>query len=318
MRYPTTSGMMVAALCIGDAMAGPAHAHLHKKVHEKRSVNWSDLPWNDMGIDWAAAYAAGQHTSTVAPVPTTTAAPAPVVPTTTTAAAPVATTKASSIVSDVENTVAGLWNGLVGVSNALTSFGASTAASGSTGDNYYGNCGSPYGSNVIKVSSPSGYQFTNTFVNTQSVSITVNIWQKVGPDGQPLSGSALAPTDTTLTFVLAPGASQTVAFQDNTQVAFAQAVSAFTASGAYATTWGENNWSSTAGCGFDVSAIMNPAGNNFDMTISAKEVPDISAASPATNMWLTANDPVGGSDGSVYIPGSIGSCTLTTTLGGTI
>ena len=272
-----------------------------------------------MGIDWAAAYAAGQHTSTtVAPVPTTAAV---VVPTTTAAAAPVATTASTSInniVSDVENPVAGLWNNLVGVSNALTSFGASTAASGSTGDNYYGNVGLPYGSNVIKVSSTSGYQFTNTFVNTQSVSITVNIWEKVGPDGQPLSGSALAPTDTTLTFVLAPGGSQTVAFQDNTQIAFAQAVSSFTASGAFATTWGECNWSSAAGCGYDVSAIMNPAGNNYAMTISSKEVPDISSANPATNMWLTATDPVGDSDGSVWIPGSIGSCTLTTRMGGTL
>lgn len=309
---------MVAALCIGDAMAGPAHAHLHKKIHEKKDVNWSALPWNHMGIDWAAAYAAGQHTSTtVAPVPTTAAA---VVPTTTAAAAPVATTASSSInniVSDVENTVAGLWNDLVGVSNALTSFGASTAASGSTGDNYYGNVGSPYGSNVIKVSSSSGYQFTNTFVNKQSVSITVNVWQKVGPDGQALSGSALAPKDTTLTFVLAPGASQTVAFQDNTQVAFAQAVSSFTASGSFATTWGECNWSSAGGCGYDVSAIENANGNNFDMTISSKEVPDISAANPPTNMWMTATEPIGNSDGSVWIPGSIGSCTLTTTFAGT-
>jgi len=313
--------MMMAALCIGDALASPAHAHLHQKIHEKKSVDWTALPWNDMGIDWSAAYAAGQHTSTTfAPVPTTAA---PVVPTTTAAATPVATTASTSnalsdVVSDVENTAAGLWNGIVGVSNALTSFGASTAASGSTGDNYYGNVGSPYGSCVIKVSSASGYQFTNTFVNTQSVSITINIWLKVGPDGQALSGSALAPTDTTLTFVLAPGASQTVAFQDNTQIAFAQAVSSFTASGAFATTWGECNWSSAAGCGYDVSAIMNPAGNNYAMTISSKEVPDISSANPATNMWLTATNPVGDSDGSVYIPASIGSCTLKTVMGGQV
>jgi hypothetical protein len=60
-----------------------------------------------MGIDWSAAYAAGQHTSTTfAPVPTTAA---PVVPTTTAAATPVATTASTSnalsdVVSDVENT----------------------------------------------------------------------------------------------------------------------------------------------------------------------------------------------------------------------
>jgi len=35
MRYSTTS-IVLAAMTIGEAVAGPAHAHLHRKVHEKK------------------------------------------------------------------------------------------------------------------------------------------------------------------------------------------------------------------------------------------------------------------------------------------
>jgi hypothetical protein len=323
MRYPTTSGMMVVALCIGDAMAGPAHAHLHKKIHEKRSVNWSDLPWNDMGIDWAAAYAAGQHTSTVAPVPTTTAAPAPVVPTTTSAAAPVATTAASSInsiISDVESDVATLFDGLVALANDLVAFGEATLSSG-TDVGKIGNIGAPQGSNCIKVSSTAGYQYTNNFINTSNAPLTVVLWNKAfspsgsASDAQANMGAFVATKTPTLTFALAPGASQLVAFQEDTQIGWTVATSATTSAGAFDNTWGEGNFASD-GCGFDVSAIVNTAGNDYDMAISAAEVSEISAANPPTNMWLTASDPVGDSNGSVYIPASFGTCTLTTKLNG--
>jgi len=316
---------MVAALCIGDAMAGPAHVHLHRNVHEKKDVNWSALKWNDMGIDWAAAYAAGQHTSTtVAPVAATAA---PVVPTTTTSAAPVATTTAStsnavnSIVSDVESSVATLFEGLVGLANDFVSFGEATLSSGSDIDKV-GNIGYPQGSNCIKVSSTAGYQYTNNFINTSGSSLTVVIWNKAysssgsAADAEANMGAFVAPKTPTLTFALAAGASQLVAFQDDTQIGWTVATSATTAAGAFDNTWGEGNLGSD-GCGFDVSAIVNTAGNNYDMTISAAEVSEISAAQPATNMWLTASDPVGDSNGSVFIPASFGTCTLTTKLGGT-
>jgi hypothetical protein len=283
------------------------------------SVNWSDLPWNDMGIDWAAAYAAGQHTSTVAPVPTTTAAPAPVVPTTT-AAAPVATTAASSVVSDVENSVATLFDGLVGLANDFVAFGEATLSSG-TDVGKIGNIGSPQGSNCIKVSSTAGYQYTNNFINTSGAPLTLVLWNKAyspsgsASDAQANMGAFVATKTPTLTFALAPGASQLVAFQDDTQVGWAVATSATTSAGAIDNSWGEGNFGSD-GCGFDVSAIVNTAGNNYDMTISAAEVSEISCANPPTNMWMTASEPIGDSNGSVFIPASFGTCTLTTKLNG--
>jgi len=277
-----------------------------------------------MGIDWSSAWAAGQRAkSTTAPVasPTTTTAPAvkEAVVTTTAKAAEstgttTTTTSTESTAESLLDDIAERWEGLVGASNSRTKFGTSTAASGSTGDDYYGNVGSPYGSNIIKVSSTSGYDFTNTFHNTQSKAITINIWQKVGPDMRVLSGSALAPKNTTLTFVLAAGAKQTVAFQGNTQIAWAQACSSIATSGAYATTWGEANFVST-GSGYDVSAIMNAAGNNYAMTITSTEAPKCTS-SMTENMWLTDTTPVGDSNGSCYIAQS--TATLTTVMGGTV
>jgi hypothetical protein len=282
-----------------------------------------------MGIDWSSAWAAGQHTSTAAAVVAATTA-APVVAATTTAAAVVvaattaatkaaATTSASlsSTVSSLESSLLNnlelLWDGLVGASNYRTAFGEATSASGSTGDNYVGNVGFPYGSNVIHASS-SDSDYTITFKNTASSGMTINVWQKIGPDGQVLSGSALAPKNTTLTFYLASGASHVVAIQENTQVAWAEACSDFTASGAYATTWGEANFVST-GSGYDVSAIMNPNDNNYDMTITSTEAPDCTS-SRTENFWLTASDPVGDSNGSCYIAQS--TAHLTVEMGGTI
>lgn len=273
-----------------------------------------------MGIDWSSAWAAGQKTAAPAPAPTTTAPAAAVTTpanspaveiqqaaseTTTTSPAPVASSPAST---------GELWNGIVGVSNDRTSFGSATSALGSVGDFYVGNTGSPYGSNIIKVASGAGYDFTNTFVNTQSVGITVNIWQKVGPDMQPLSGSALAPKKTTLTFYLAPGAEQTVAFQANTQIGWAQACSETSVSGSFATTWGEANFV-PSGSGYDVSAIMNPNNNNYAMTITSSEA-QACTSSRTENYWLTASDPVGDSNGSCFIAQS--TATLRTVMGGTI
>ncbi|CZR55287.1 related to Allergen Asp f 4 [Phialocephala subalpina] len=323
MRYSTASGMVMAALSIGEAVAGPAHAHLHRKIHEKKDVDWATLNWDDMGIDWSSAWAAGQATKTSAAVAEATAATvatttaAAVVAATTSAAAAKATASSSSLSTDLSSLIDDvelLFDSLVGISNTRTSFGSSTAASGSTGDNYLGNVGSPYAANIMKVSSAADYDYTITFTNTKGSGMTVNVWQKVGPDMQLLSGSALAPKNTSLTMYLAKGASQTVAFQENTQIGWAEACSDLAESGAYATTWGEANFVST-GSGYDVSAIMNPNNNNYDMTITSEEAPACTS-SRTENMWLTATDPVGTSDGSCYIAQS--SAHLTVEMGGTV
>jgi len=315
MRYSTTTALVLAAFTIGDAMAGPTHAHLHRKAHEKKDV---DINWNDLGIDWSSAWAEGQKKTSVAPAPTSTTAAAPA-PATTSAAPTGATFKekpnsSNSIVDDLED----LWNGIVGASNDRTSFGSSrilgggsSGGAGLAGDFENGNIGSPYGSNIIKVASTEGYDFTNTFVNTQSKAISINIWNKGGSDLQPLSGASLAPKDTALTFTLAPGAKQVVAFADVSYVAWAQPCSETTFAGSFSTTWGEAKFQST-GSGYDVSAINNSA-NDYKMTITSEENPGCTSDKDQ-NMWLTDSTPVGGSNGSCYVPGS--KMHLTTKMGG--
>jgi len=317
MRYSTTTGLVLAALGVGEVMAGPAHAHFHKKAHEKKDL--ADINWNELGIDWSSAWAAGQKTA----APTATQAAA-----TTTAAAKAKATPAGAafkeaapsssvgIADDLED----LFDGLVGASNTRTSFGdyykipGGSAKSGalSEGDNFTGNVGKPYGSNVMKVTSTSGYDFTATFINTQSKAITINVWNKGGPNYDNLSGASLAPKDTTLTFYLSPGAKQVVAFMKDSQIGWAEACST-NSWGAFDTTWGEANFVPT-GSGFDVSAIPNSKGNTYNMSIVSKEVSCVSDMTQ--NMWLAAYTPVGGSDGSCYVPGS--TMHLTVKMGGNV
>ncbi|KAM3065444.1 hypothetical protein ACMFMG_011437 [Clarireedia jacksonii] len=329
MRYSTTA-VVLAAMAVGEAVAGPTHIHKHRHLHEKKSpdVDWKALDWEDMGIDWSSAYAKGQasKTSAAAVVADATSAPASSAASVTSSVVAAASTAASSaaaavtssgsltgdITGDIIGEIEGLFNKLVGCSNARKEFGEIVAASGVTGDFYRGNFGSPYGANVIKISSKASYAYTAEFINTQSKSITVNIWNKVGPDLQDLSGSALAPKNTTLTFVLAAGASQIVAFQENSQVAWAEACSETAASGAYATTWGEANFVKT-GSGYDMSAIMNANGNDYNMSISSAEAPQCTS-DPTQNYWLTDTQPIGNSDGSCFIAQS--TATLKVVMGG--
>ncbi|KAF7911159.1 uncharacterized protein EAF01_002667 [Botrytis porri] len=337
MRYSTTA-IVLAAMSIGEAVAGPTHVHRHK--HDKKAAvvdDWSALDWAKMSINWSSAYEAGQASKTVAAAAASTdssstatavdnlaenkiaayTTSASVAASTTAAASSSKTssakssaTSSSSLLDDIEE----LFDELVGASNGRTSFGAVVAAAGGTTDNYYGNYGHPYGSNVIKADSSASYSYTVNFVNTQSKKITVNIWNKVGPDMQPLSGSALAPKNTTLTVTIPAGGSQKVAFDEDSQVAWAQACSSTAASGAFDTTWGEAQFLKT-GSGYDMSAIMNSAGNNYNMTITSEEAPACTS-DPTQNYWLTATQPIGNSDGSCYISQS--TATLTVIMGGTM
>ena len=268
----------------------------------------------------ASATTTASATSTAAAeVAATPTAASPSAQSSVVAQASSSSSSSSSSSNSIESTVENLFAGLVGLSNSLTAFGPGIAPVGTPGDNYFGNYGGKganYGSNVIKVDSVGSYQFTNTFKNSQSQSITVNVWNKVGPDYQVLSGSALAPTKTTLTFVLPPGGSQVVAFQNVSNIGWAQATDQKTESGAFQTTWGEANFVE-GGSGYDVSAINNPS-NDYHMTITSEESP--SCTSDITqNYWKTASEPVGmldgtNTDGSCYVPAT--SMHLTTTMGG--
>jgi hypothetical protein len=311
--------MILAAMTVGEALAGPTHAHKHRHLQKKDyDVDWSTLDWNDMGIDWSSAWAAGQHTSTTAAavVPTTTSAAPVVAPAATTAAAPAASHTAAGAAADSEgavlNEVATLFNNLVGIANSFTSFGASTTASGSDVGSI-GNIGLPQGSNMIKVSSTEGQAFTATFINTSGGDITIAIWNKAYSttgnvaDAQANLGSCVAPTTPILTFALAPTQRQIVAFLADSQIGFSQVTDRIAESGAFAISWGEVNFM-TSGSGYDLSAIMNSEGNNYNMTISSLESSCIS--NQYQNFWLTASDPVGSSDGSCYIAQSTATLTV--------
>ncbi|KAF7938905.1 uncharacterized protein EAE98_001242 [Botrytis deweyae] len=340
MRYSTTA-IVLAAMSIGEAVAGPTHVHRHK--HEKKAAvveDWTALDWAEMGINWSSAYEAGKasktaaaaaastdssstadnlaenkvaayHTTSASVAASTTAASSS---TTSSAKSSATSSSSSSLLDNIEDDIDDLFDALVGASNSRTTFGSVVAAAGGTTDFYYGNYGQPYGSNVIKADSSASYSYTVNFVNTQSKKITVNIWNKVGPDMQPLSGSALAPKNTTLTITIPSGGSQKVAFDEDSQVAWAQACSSTAASGAFDTTWGEAQFLKT-GSGYDMSAIMNSAGNNYNMTITSEEAPACTS-DPTQNYWLTATEPIGNSDGSCYISQS--TATLTVIMAGTM
>ncbi|RDW73215.1 hypothetical protein BP6252_07122 [Coleophoma cylindrospora] len=323
MRYSIASAALLSAITIGEVMAGPtnlAHRHLHNKkdvVDVVKREDWVVAVIDGATVSWINNYF-GPSSSTTATTSTSTAAAHVAAAAATTTSAAAAASTSTSALSDalagIDSTITALWKDLVGISNDLTKFGASSTTSGSTGDNYYGNCGSPYGSNIIKVASRGTNTYTIDYINTSDEDMTVVIWNKIGPDMQVLSGSALAPTRPTLTFALSPGSSQMVAFAEDSQIAFAQACDTLAASGAFATTWGECNFVKS-GTGYDVSAIMNAAGNTYNMTITSVEAPSCTS-SMTENMWLTATDPVGTSDGSCYIAQS--TAQLTVQMGGTV
>ncbi|KAL3422179.1 Allergen Asp f 4 [Phlyctema vagabunda] len=325
MRYSFATAALLSAMAVTEVVAGPAH-HVHRHLHEKKEIvnvekrdnmvyatidgklaSWVNNFFGETATTASAASAA------TAPAVNAAKVSATATKSSTTAKATSASDLIDTITDGIDDAVSDLWNDLKGFSNDLTEFGASTVASGALGDFYSGNCGSPYGSNMIKVSSRSGYDFTNEFINTSGETITVVVWNKIGSDGQILSGSALAPKSPALTFALKPGKSQIVAFDDNSQVGWAQATSDLAFSGAFATTWGEGQFRKE-GSGVDVSAIMNAKGNNYNMSITTSEISCISDMTQ--NMWLTDTTPVGDSNGSCYIPGS--TATVTTTMGGTV
>jgi hypothetical protein len=284
------------------------------------SVDYSQIDYSKLDVDWAAAYAAGQASKTaVAAVAATAAAPAAAVAGA--AFAEKAGSKVSSAVAAASSIVksAGssleILGGVVGFSNHLTSFGGLSTKSYAVGDHAVNNVGTPYGSNIIKVDSAEGYDFTNTFVNTQKQAITIYVWNKVGADGQDLSGSTDAPKKCALTFSLAPGASQTIAVQENSNIGWAEATTSLRKdSGSFDTSYGEVTFLSK-GSGYDLSAIPNTAGNVYDMSITSVEAPACTS-DMTQNYWLTATQPIGNSDGSCFISQS--TAHLTTKMGGNV
>ena len=281
------STLLVAALGLDGVLAQPANRQ--KQRRDLADVNWKDAA-NYAGVDWNTVnYGNGAAASTpvaaastpvvaVADSTTTSAAAATTAP----AAQPAYTSKKGSPIHHhhnnhnsapkATNVVA---NSAVSSSSGSKSFGGVTSPKDNGNkDEYIGNVGIPYGSNMIlldSVDQAKTYKYSNTFTNPTPDKISVIVWNKSGKDGQPQSGMSLPPT---LTFSLGPKESKAVAFDENSQVAFAQDCARDPMKGNLPDcTWGEADFGDLRNggwSGYDRSSIPNSAGNTGLLTISCE------------------------------------------------
>ena len=273
------STLLLAALSLECALAQPAHhrrAHRHKRDVGAREVGDIVTATIDGKIvQWVNEYGGpgGQPTPTpAAETPTTTA-------TTTAATTPSSTpTHSSSPTPDKpesESHPSSSSSSQGSSSSPQLKFGGiSSPKDNGNKDEYIGNVGIPYGSNMLKlenVEDAKNFKYSNTFNNPTGDKISVIVWNKSGKDGQPQSGMSLPPN---LKFDIPAGQSVAVAFDENSQVAFAQDCERDPQKGNLPNcTWGEvdfgdirnGGWS-----GYDRSSIPNSAGNTGLLTIACE------------------------------------------------
>ena len=173
------------------------------------------------------------------------------------------------------------------------------------------NVGSPYNSNMqlIEPGEKSQFKYTNTFTNTTNEPQTVTLWNKTGEHGGPNDGQNFDKS-TPKTFTLQPGQSQTVAFDNNSSVAWAVSKDGSVSPGVNSgQTWGEATFgnSGTGWSGYDTSQI-SPAGHNGRMSIK-DEATGVTVTE--ANAWQTPQDDPAGHD--IGVPA--GPLHLSTTLG---
>lgn len=157
---------------------------------------------------------------------------------------------------------------------ASVGFGQRTLPIGS-GDNYRGNVGIPYGSNIIEIPAYAAddYRHVVQFNGVPGESWTVVIWNKYGPDGVMNGWFGNACHD----FHLTGSQSRFFAFDDDSQGGWAAARGSLIpldANGGYATTWGEFDFGSRINhgwSGFDVSAI---AAQGAQLDVQGMEICD--------------------------------------------
>ena len=172
---------------------------------------------------------------------------------------------------------------------------------------------------MMLVSTVDGYTYTNTFQNTGSSSMDIIIWNKAGNPSLPAPGNganAGQSNPPNLGFTLPAGASQIVAFDANSQVAWSQDCSRNSDDGAPDCTWGEGdfgNASNEGWSGYDVSLIQNSAGNNLAMSITSSAQNAGQASSNTENDWTSADQSNQGAGGS--IPPTANPVRLLTTYG---
>lgn len=158
------------------------------------------------------------------------------------------------------------------------------------------NVGTPYNSNIqlIDQGQKSQFKYTNTFTNNTDKPQTITLWNKTGENGNPNDGQNFDKSKP-VTFTLQPGQSQSLAFDNNTSVAWSVSKDGSAKPGANSgQTWGEATFgnSTTGWSGFDTSQI-SPAGHNGKMSIkndaTGKTVTE-------ANAWQTEKDDPAGKD----------------------
>ncbi|EAW12182.1 putative allergen [Aspergillus clavatus NRRL 1] len=192
-------------------------------------------------------------------------------------------------------------------------FGGRTAPSGAD-ITYAGNVGSPWGSNIIEISesdAPS-YKHVAQFKGQNSETWNVVFWNKYGPDGKMTGWYG----NSALSLTLGPGETKYVAFDEDTNGGFAAAAGSIPtdSNGAYASTWGEFDFSSTGNTGwsgFDVSAIVP---QNAGLKVQGMQICDAHGgtcstitpgAASVSNAYTTAETNVGGIGGNISGGGPI-------------
>ncbi|KAL8669030.1 MAG: hypothetical protein Q9168_006363 [Polycauliona sp. 1 TL-2023] len=317
MRYQLIA---LAALSLESALAQPAHRHHHKARRDVQGVDWTKavagVDWSTVKYDNPAYNTPGKSAPVqqqkqaakvvnVVPVPAqpspVAAQPSPVAAQPSPVAAqpsPVAagsdnSAGSSSSPSDVSGVIGG----------AKGKFGGTTPGHlmpGGTEDQYYGNIGAPYGSNMMAINTGDvdKYKYTNTFKNTGSNPLTIIIWNKNGRDGAPQSGMCEEPN---MKFTVPAGQSQAVAFDENTLASFSRDCTRKAPANIPDCVWGELSFgsempavnghaASNKASGFDRSSI--PGGANEVMTITCascdQQARDDTKSAKGTNEWNSA------------------------------
>ncbi|EJD49894.1 hypothetical protein AURDEDRAFT_182656 [Auricularia subglabra TFB-10046 SS5] len=200
----------------------------------------------------------------------------------------------------------------------IDGFGGRTPGHGS-GIGYVGNVGNPWGSNIITVdaSIADQYKYTVKFVGSGNMGQPYRVvaWNKIGPDGG-LNGWY---GNSAVSFSLAPGGVQYVAFDENSQGGFGAAPGNALPKdqfGGYDCTWGEFDFGSgvnSGWSGFDVSMIQAQAAGAHvqgmrmcDVTSGAQGVCSTitTNAGRVDNAYTQANAGVGGIGGNLF-PGKV-------------
>jgi len=274
------SALILGTLSLECALAQPTnHRHTHKSRRDLADVNWQDKK-NYGGVDFNTVdYHMGgkgaQPSTTQAATTTATTVAVTNSAVSTSTSAPAAPSSQSKGQNPQEAPQSPSQSQSPSSGGAKLTFGGiSSPKDDGNKDHYIGNVGMPYGSNMLKLDKPehaTDYKYSNTFSNPTSDKISVIVWNKSGKDGQAQSGMSLPAN---LKFDLGPKESVAVAFDENSQVSFAQDCERDPAKGNVPNcTWGEvdfgdlrnGGWS-----GYDRSSIPNGAGNTGLLTISCE------------------------------------------------